>query len=803
MFRNYFKIAWRNLWKQKFHSALNIFGLSLGMAGGLILFQFIRYHLSYDGYHRKSGQIYRAVTDLHLDDGSVINVSGSPIGLTAALQNEFPQIKDQAVLLKLRTVTIGIPNGGQWKYFEEKENIGFTDQHWFTLFDYAWEEGNAASSLLQPNTAVISRRLADKYFGRAEAMGRTIRLDNKYVVTITGVLKDLPGNSDLKTELFFSRPSFTAFYPDTEKDMFRSWGFINNTTQSFLWLPGELSEKKIDAAMARLIKTHFDKEVASAYRFHLQPLKEVHFDGRYGGTMQISLLLTLAVVGLFLVIIACFNFINLATAQSAKRAREIGTRKVLGSSTTAIFWQFMTETACLVMLATFFALFLIKLTLPLSDRWLQISLPFNPIRDQGLAIAIMLLAALVTATAGFYPALVLSRSKPIDALKKQINSAGSTLFRKGLIVFQNVVVQVLIICTLIITLQIKHLKTTDPGFAKDAIIMVPVPDPAKGKLSYLESRLKMDPAIQSVTFCYSAPLSERNLSGSVSYDNRSWEKFNPRTLIGDADYLPTFGLGLLAGRNLTQSDTVREFLINETLVRKLGIGDPKQVIGRRLVAGGLDDHQGTIVGVVKDFNVQTLNKPVEPVLITTKRDRYDYAAIKFNGGNPAGNQAGLRQRIRKSWEAVYPEHVFEYHYLNEQIDEYYHKEDLLNKLINATAAIAIAISCLGLLGLVSFFTIQRTKEISIRKVLGANARAIMYMLSKDFLKLILLSTLIASPIAWYFMNYWLLDFAYRIKISWWIFFLAGFASILIALITVSYQTVKAAFVNPVDSLRSE
>ncbi|MHA4809652.1 ABC transporter permease [Flavitalea flava] len=803
MLSTYFNIAWRNLWKQKFHAAINIFGLSLGMAGGLILFQFISYHLSYDRYHQKSGQLYRAVTDLHLDDGSVINVSGSPLGLTAALQDEFPTIKDQAVLLKLRTVTISVPGAGQWKYFEEKENIGFTDQHWFNLFDYTWEEGNAASSLQQPNTAVISRRLADKYFGNAEAIGQTIRLDNKYTVTITGVLKDLPANSDFRTELFFSRPSFTAFYPGTEEAMYRSWGFINTTTQSFVWLPEKqsetLSEKKVTAAMARLTKIHFEPDVASVYHFHLQPLKEIHFDGRYGGTIQRSLLLTLAVIGLFLVIIACFNFINLATAQSAKRAREIGTRKVLGSSRMAIFRQFMTETACLVLLATLLSLLWIKLILPLSDKWLQILLPFNPFRDLRLSMAVLLLAILVTATAGFYPAIILSRWKPVDALKKQINSPGSSLFRKGLIVFQNVVVQVLIICTLIITLQIKHLKTTDPGFVKEAVIMVPVPDPAKGKSSYLESLLKMDPAIQAVSFCYSAPLSERSLGGSVSYDNRSWEKFNSRTIIGDADYLPTFGIALLTGRNITESDTVREFLINETLVRQLGIGDPKQVIGRRLVAGGLDDHPGIIVGVVKDFNVQTLNKPVEPVLFTTKRDRYEYAAIKFKGGNPAD----LRSRIRKAWEAVYPAHVFEYHYLNEQIDEYYHKEDLLNKLINATAAIAIAISCLGLLGLISFFTIQRTKEIGIRKILGANASAIMYMLSKDFLKLVLLSILIASPVAWYMMNHWLLDYAYRIKINWWIFVLAGVASLLIALITVSYQAVKAAFVNPVESLRSE
>jgi len=801
MLKTYIRTAFRSLRKQKFYTGLNVLGLSLGIAGGLILFQFISYHLSYDRYHRNSDQLYRVVTDLHLQDGSVEHERGTPLGLTEALQHRLPQIKDQAVLLKTRSFTVGVPQSGAWKFFDERDNIGFTDQHWFNLFDYTWKEGNAATSLKEPNTAVITQKLADKYFGKEEPVGQTIRLDNKYNVRITGVLKDYPANTDTKIDLFLSRPSYKIFYPDAEANMTTYWGIINSTTGSFVWLPdgAGIPEKKIEAAMTRITKAHFEADMAPVYHFHLQALKDRHFDARYGGVIQRSLLTTLAIVGLFLVIIACFNFINLATAQSARRSKEIGTRKVLGSTTAAIFWQFMTETACIVVMAALLSFVWIRLSLPVLNDWLQLRLSFNFFQDPGLLLCLLLLIALVIGAAGSYPALILSRWKPVDALKKQITSPRSAVFRKGLILIQNVVVQVLIISTFIITLQIRHLKTTDPGFNKESILMVPIPDPDRNKLSRLENQLRRDPEIRSLSFCFRAPLSEKYIGGSVSYDERAWEKFSASSIVGDTGYLHTFQLPLLAGRNLQKSDTVREFLVNETLVHKLGINDPQQVIGHRLVAGALDDHPGTIVGVVKDFNIHALYTPIEPALITTLWNFYQYAAIKCN----SGDQAKGRQIIQKAWQSVYPENVFEYHYLNEQIDEFYHKEELLNRLINTTAAIAIIISCLGLLGLISFFAIQRTKEIGIRKVLGASVPSIMYMLSKDFLKLGLLSILIASPIAGYFMSHWLQDFAYRIPINGWIFALAGCSSIVIALITVSYQAARAALANPVESLRTD
>ncbi len=799
MFRNYVKIAYRNLLSHRFFTALNIFGLSLGIAGGIILFQFITYHLSFDRYHRHAAQLFRVVTDLHLADGSVEYDQGTPLRLTEVLQHELPEIQDQAVLLRQHSFTVGIPLGGNWKFFVERENSAFTDQHWFTLFDYHWYEGNPQTSLKEPNTAVITRKLAYKYFGKEEPVGKTIRLDSKYNVTVTGVLEDYPKNTDLKVDLFLSRSSFQSFYPELEANMSRNWGDINSTTNSYLWLPGGVPDKRLEDSIKSITRAVFGADMASAYQFHLQPLKAVHFDIRYGAAIQGSLLSTLTLVGLFLVLIACFNYINLATALSAKRAKEIGTRKVLGSTASGIFWQFITETTCIAILATILSLAWIQLTLPFLNDWLQMNLGFNFLQDRGLLLCLLLMMGMVIVASGFYPALILSRWRPVDALKERITSIGSQWSRKGLVVVQNIVVQVLIFCTLTISLQMRHIKTTNPGFNKNNILMVPIPNPDKGKLLHLSHLVKLMPDIKSISFCFQAPLSDKNWAGSIEYDHKPWENFVARTIYGDADYLRTFQMQLLAGRNLQPSDTVQEFLVNETLVHKLGINDLQSIIGHQLVAGAIKDHPGVIVGVVRDFNVHPLYSALEPALLTTKRDIYQYAAIKFD----PSNANDLRDKIQKIWLAVYPENVFEYHYLNAQIDAYYHKEDLLVKLINTSAGVAIIISCLGLFGLVSFFANQRTKEIGIRKVLGANVTALFYLLSRDFLELVLLSIIIAAPISWWFMHQWLLNFAFRINIAWWMFISAGSIAMLIALLTVSFQAIKSALANPVKSLRTE
>jgi putative ABC transport system permease protein len=799
MFKNYFKVALRTLWRQKFYTGLNVFGLSFGIAVGLILFQFIRYHLSFDRYHRNEEELYKIVTEMHLPDGTVQYDQGTPLALTKALKSAFPAIKNEAVLSKVKSATIGVQNPGQMRYFIEKNNIAFADQQWFHMFNYDFVEGNTAS-LSAPNTAVITQQLATKYFGTESPVGKTLRFDNSTSVTVAGTIKNYPSNTDFKIDMFLSRPSFKSFYPRQEGEMLQNWDAIYSTTHSFVQLPKNISVQKVETAITLLKQKHFEPFHAAVYQFHLQPVKNIHFDGRFGGTIRKSLLTTLACVAIFLVVIACFNFINLATAQSMKRGKEIGTRKVLGGTPSAIFWQFIAEITCIVFIAAILSVTWCQLFLPVVNNWLQTELRLDLIDDTGLLLSIAGLLVFVIIASGIYPALILSRFKPIEALKKQkADGRRTTTYRKGLVIIQNVIVQGLIICTLVITLQVMHLKNADLGFNKESVLMISIPDSDKGKMSYLKNELGTKPMIKSVSFCYQAPSSEADLGGSIKFDDRPWEDFSSRTVIGDAQYLTAFGLQLIAGKNLQESDTLREVLINQTLLQKLGFNDPQQVIGHQLVVGGLTDNAATIAGVVKDFNVHSLYTPMEPVVITTKQDSYRYAAVLL----AKTSRTDTRDQIQKAWQSVYPENVFDYRYVDEQVDEFYQKEDLLSNLIKTTTVIAIIISCLGLLGLISFFTVQRTKEIGIRKVLGASVMDIVLMFSKDFIVILSLSIIITSPITYYFMNQWLQGFAYRININWWIFVLAALASMFITFFTIGIQSLKAASVNPSKSLKSE
>jgi putative ABC transport system permease protein len=646
----------------------------------------------------------------------------------------------------------------------------------------------------------LSHKLAQKYFGSQNIIGKTIRIDNKNVFKITGIVKDHPANTDLKTDIFLSLSSLKAMNPEWEHQMQTDWGFINSTTATFVLLPEGLSASKVNTGLTAIVK-RYTGDRASVFDFKLQPLSEVHFDGRYSGVIQRSLLVTLGIIGLLLIVIACVNFINMATAQSFKRAKEIGTRKVLGSTPSAIFFQFIAETASITFFAALLSVLWVLVSLPLVNNWLKTDLSLNFIGDPKLILFLFGILIFIILAAGFYPAMILSRFKPVSTLKNQLNpntrSAG--LGRKSLIVVQNIIAQVLIISTILITMQVKFLKTADLGFNKNAVLVLPIPDNAKSKTDFLRNRLAAYSSIKDVSFCYRPPASTSDKGGSIKYDNKPWEKFVGRTLIGDAGYVKTFGLTLIAGRNIMESDTAKEYLVNEMLIRKLGIKDAQQIIGHRFAAGDIGDQPGTIVGVVKDFNSKSLYTAIEPEYITTLRNGYQYMGIKIN----SNGSLAIIDQIKKEWQSVYPDHVFEYHFLDEQIADFYQKEDLLNRLIKSSTIIAIFISCLGLLGLISLLTLQRTKEIGIRKVLGASVTHITALLSADFLKLVFIAIIIASPVAWLMMSKYLQGFAYRIDIQWWVFALAAIIALLIAFATVSFQAIKAAMTNPINSLRNE
>ena len=802
MIWNLFKIAYRNLWKHKFYTAINVFGLALSIGCSIISFQFITYHSGVDKYHHDAKNVYRVVHYLTFDDGVPLYDQGAPLALAHDLKANDARVKDIGVLWQLKDANIAIPQNDKAgkKMFVEHENIGITDGHFFNLFDYQWEQGNKNTVLSQPNTVVLSHSMAQKYFGSQDVLGKVINIDNKNSFTITGIVKDHPSNTDIKPNIFLSLSTINDVFPDIAKRIKTDWGAISSATSVYIALQDGADPKTIEQNIAKLNVKAQGADMAKAYHFMLLPLSEMHFDGRFAGLIQHSLLTTLTIIGLLLIIIACVNFINMATAQSFKRAKEIGTRKVLGSSPGAIFAQFISETAFITFLAALLAFAIVFMMAPVLNNWLQIELSFNLLADHRLLVFVVAMLVVITLAAGSYPAIILSRFKPVSALKNQISGQIHTgaYTRKGLIVIQNVIAQVLIISTILITMQVRFLRNADPGFNKDAVLMLPIPHNDKGKTEYLRNVLLADATIKNVSFCFRAPSSTADEGGSIKYDTHNWEKFVGRSVIGDADYIKTFGVKLIAGRNVTEADTAREYLVNEALVHKLGIQDPQLIIGKKFTAGAQSANPGTIVGVVKDFHARSLYNLIEPGYITTFRQQYQYAGIKIG----TGDQSKIIEKIKTAWQSVYPDNVFEYRFLDQQIADFYQKEVLINRLITSSAIIAISISCLGLLGLISLLTLQRTKEIGIRKVLGASVASITGLLSADFLKLVLLAVVIATPIAWLAMNKYLQNFAYRIDISWWVFVLTAFIALLIAFITVGFQSVKAAMANPVDSLRS-
>ncbi|RYE29530.1 MAG: ABC transporter permease, partial [Sphingobacteriaceae bacterium] len=653
MFRSYLKIAFRNFYKQQFYTGINVFGLTLGIACTIILFLFISYHLSFDRYHTNGKRIFRTVTDLHIPDGNIDYDQGSPYILGQYLKN-FSEVKNQTTLLTKRSYTVSVPQQKQDKLFYEFENIAFTDDNWFKMFTYRWQSGDANTALNNSFTAVITSNLAKKYFNTDDVIGKTIRVENKYIFTITGVLKENPTNTDFQENLFLSLGSVRTMFPDP-KDFWTKIDFISSKVFVFVLLNNEKAQKQVDKEIEQLQKRDF--KVYDALHFHLQPLADIHFNSRYGGQISKSLLLILGIVGFALILIACVNFINMATAQSLTRAKEIGTRKVLGSSRKAIFWQFIIETAFIAITAGALALVVVILFLPTINQWLQLRLTVNL---QVVSFLVILLMLIVFA-AGFYPAVVLSGFKPVDALKNKISNRNSSskVARNVLIILQNVIAQSLIVCTVIIVLQVKYLKNIDLGFNKDAIVMVPVPEHDAGKMNFLRNELSNQSGIKNVSFCYKPPSALTQKGGSIKYDGHEWEKFTVSSIIGDQNYINTFGLKLLAGRNLHPDDTTNAYVVNEQVLQRLNIKTPQSAIGHQLIAGDFGYQTGIIVGVVKDFNIQPLSAPLQPALIAQRLEYFENAAIKISGNR----QQETINLIAQKWKKVYPKNAFEFHFL--------------------------------------------------------------------------------------------------------------------------------------------
>jgi ABC-type antimicrobial peptide transport system permease subunit len=807
MLRSYLTTAFRNLTRNRAYSTINVLGLTLGVTCCLLIFLIVRFERSFDTYHTNADKIYRIVTESHYPEGTM-ETSGTPLPMIQAIRTDFPQLEGATAVMGIDAMLVSVPATAKSdtpKRFKEEGKVALVEPQYFNFFDYQWIAGNQKNALAAPNSAILTEEYAKKYFGEVNPVGKMLRLNNAVDVQITGVVKSPPANTNFPFELLVSYASIKekAFEIGNLED----WGTTNGNGQTYVMLPENFSPKQMEAQLIAFNAKHRSAQDAKVDKFLLQPLADIHFNEKLGNynarTVSRQLLVALSIVGVFLLITACINFINLATAQAIKRAKEVGVRKVLGSSRAQLLGQFMGETAIITVLAILLSIGLVFLLIPpLNNVW-NSQLPRELFADPTIWLFVLLLAVVVTLLAGFYPAVVLAGYQPIQALKGKISptNAGDFTLRRSLVVLQFAISQVLIIGTIIITAQMDYFRNAPIGFNKDAVLQVPLPGNKSDQLVALRTKLLSFSGIRHVSYSWTTPASMDWYWNAVfKYDNAAENApFEVSMRPADTAYFNTYNLQLVAGRKYQPSETIREFIVNKTFLRKMGIGNPQDVLGKTLTLNGVT---APIVGVVNDFNSRSMRESLQPVVLTTFQKNYYIVNIKLASENVAAIEQSLHH-IEKSWTQTYPEHVFEYEFVDEMMARFYEREQRMGQFFRVFAGIAIFIGCLGLYGLVSFMAVQRVKEIGIRKVLGASVTHILWLFSKEFLRLIAIAFLVAAPIAYYVMKGWLQDFAYQIPFHAGYFLLALFASIGIALLTVGYRAIQASTANPVDSLRSQ
>jgi putative ABC transport system permease protein len=807
MLKSYFKIAWRNIVRHKGYAAINISGLTVGIAACLLIFVVIQFELSFETFRPDYKNIYHVVTQEKRESGFSYN-PGLPVPSTDALRLDFPQAK-VAALNSSYGSQITVPQNGPTSGVNDKkftENIGvmFMEPQFFDIFKADWLAGDP-SALKQPDMVVVDKSSAIKYFGDwKNAMGKALKMDNVLNLKVAGVIEDAKPNSDLPLKILVSFASWKAHAKDYNYNY--DWHSVSSNHQVFMMLPANESVDKINAQLKNFNHKHSgDKGVSHKIQF-LQPLADMHFDTRFGNTLgdhmtSRSVIRTLSFIALLIIIMASINFINLSTAQSVGRSKEVGIRKVLGSSRSQLVSQVIGETAIVVITAVLLAVIIARLLLPYLKNIANVPETIS-LFNAGSVIFLGLVTMLVILLSGIYPALVVSGFKPVLALKNKITAAsiGGVPLRRALVVAQFAISQLLIIGTIIAVKQMNFVNEADLGFNKEAILVIPgyTDSLSLQKIQSFKDRLLQNPDVKGATFASDVPSSDNNW-GTNFYFNNSRKDNGITTFLkyGDADYFKTFGLHFAAGGGYGPGDTARQVVVNETFINKLGIRRPNDAIGKTVSLGGAV--WLPIVGVVKDFKTNSLRETVKPIVISSRKSVESEVAIKIQTRNLAKTVLTLQ----KLWENTYPEYAYNGYFLDENIAHFYNQENQMALIYKIFAGIAIFISCLGLYGLVSFMVVQRTKEVGVRKVLGASVSSIVYLFSKEFMILIALSFVIAVPLAWYMMTGWLQNFVYRIPISVDVFLLAVGSSIVLAWFTVGYKAVKAALANPVKSLRSE
>ena len=815
MIKNYLKVAWRNLMKSKVFSFINILSLAIGLTCCMLITLYLHYEFSYDTYHKNGDRVYQLGT-IFIKEGKEDRMANTPAPMAKAMQMEFPEIEKSTRLLKTfaddKTLLQYKPGNGELRSFYESNGY-MADSSFFEVLTYHFKEGNAATALAEPNTVVLSDEIKTKIFGNESALNKVIHIssstngDNDFRVTGVFVPSSIPTHIDAKffmsatggkARSFFDRPNDLA-----SNNMFYTY---------FLLKPGG-DPKKLEAKFPAFIDKYAGKdlkELGFYKKQFLTAVKDIHLYSNTSSNVtasgSITYLYILGSIALFTLLIACVNFMNLSTARSSKRSAEVGVRKVLGAERSALIRQFLGESLLMSMLAFAFALLFTYLLLPLFSRVSGKTIVFSFHQHSILLFAFLALAILTGLMAGIYPAFYLSSFQPIKVLKGRIsNSLAATSLRKALVVFQFVISAGLIIAAVIISDQMNYLRSKDLGFQKDQQIVIPLrSQTAKTSYISLQNELQNNPQVGNIGASLYYP-GIFNPSDMPLYKEGENINNSKRFFMNwvDEGFLTTLGIRPLAGRVFSKDfpgDTSFRMVVNLTGIKQLGFSSPQQAVGKKLLV----DWQGQtyrweIIGVVNDFHFKDLHSEIEPYGFQLNNvPQYNYAIV-----HAKGNVSATLKSIESTWHKLNPNEPLEYSFLDDDFQKNYEADNRLSAIVRNFTIIAILISCLGLFGLATFSAEQRTKEIGIRKVLGASVQSIVALLSKEFLLLVLIAIVIATPLAWWAMNKWLQDFAYRTTIQWWVFLVAAIIAILIALITISSQAIKAALTNPVKNLRTE
>ena len=809
MIKNYLRVSIRNLMKHKFISFINLFGLTVGFACCLLILTYLLHEVSFDRQNPDAANTYRVTRKFHNAQGVVsLNLSTIAPPFGPLLQADFPEIK---------TMTRLLPNGttafvfGEKKFYET--NVFFADPHLTDLFKVQVVSGNIRRALAEPFHILITDKLAQKYFGKDDPINKSVKLDNNLHCTVAGVFKPFPANSHLHPEVLISFSTLNDSGVYGANNLLTNWG--NNSFFTYISLPDHFDVTKLERNFPAFLDRRMrfpgmpgNFKASQFTTLSLQKLTDIHlkshtdFEAETNG--DIKRVYIFSIIAFFILVIACINYMNLSTARSALRAKEIGIRKTIGARKKEIIWQFLSESILVSYLALLFGVGITVLSLSWLNELTHQALTLSILFSWKILVPLFITPLVIGTLSGIYPALYMASFQPVKVLKGVFNAGKSGIsFRKVLVVFQFAISIILIICTVVVFRQLKFMQEKSLGYNKDHIITMAYTPALTAQYDAFRNELVKNPSIIAVARSSRIPtgrlLDSQNLALPAG-DSMQQQQIDLKWMSIDPDFVPAYGIQMAAGRNFSRQFTTdtSSYLVNEAAVRVIGWKSPQDAIGKRLQYGG---RMGLVAGVVRDFHFESLHEKIVPILfqLPVNAGFYGRLSVKLSGQNL---ETTLKY-VEHTWSRFLPETPYAASFLDENFNQLYEAEQKQGTLISTFACIAIFIACLGLFGLSAFTISQRVKEIGIRKVLGASTENIVRLLSKDFLKLVGISTVIAFPAAWYAMHRWLEDFAYRTEMRWWIFVLGGCVAALIAFLTIGAQAIKAALANPVNSLRTE